>query len=1159
MKKNNYKIKFSCLGIFFISFFTFSDVSHAADIEAAASRTSGVAPLSVHFNADLTASSETERSFHDLEYSWNFGDPTAGNWGTNNKLKNEDKGPVAAHVYETPGTFTTTLTVRDADGVVDTKTFEVVVSDPDVVYAGTLTTCVNNIGDNLFTGCPIGANQINNNDPTSSTVINAAGDGERLLFKRGYVASLSSVPAWPKSDGPVTIGAYGTCNTPNSQGICSNAPVFNTTLGFITIDYMQDLRVIDIRTIGSFSYGGINDMQKILFLRIDVEDALGGNAIGWGHFNDSTPMTIDEMGIIDCRVIDSAQYGLYVGGERMALMGNIFSDSGTTHLVRSWQAYKSVISHNTFDSSTTEGDGQRPLLKFTGPDDIFQDPEHCTPVASTGCLENYTEMSVISDNVFGAAGAIPITIAPQSAAADTQLSDIIFERNKILRDWGMYYPSSNMNGGILVVGNYINVRNNIIDFSHAQEDSDGIYIDKYPGGSIGCMIYNNTIYRSDSANDYNYGIYIDSGVVNTSVRNNYVSFPLVTGPRAAVYDSGTGTFSSDNILTNTPYFIDPDNANPLLRNFSLTSNSTEAIDQGTIVPVFDDFTGQSRVGTYDIGAFAYESVDDTTPPTITSVSSNKTNGIYTTGEVIDIDVTFSELVSSGNVTVTLETGTVDRSCTFTVSGASTGTCNYIVQAGDTTSDLTVNTIAGTIADTATNAMVNFVPATNLAANKALVIDTTLPTITINNGTDTGPTSDDTINLTAVDTNLNTASLAYGFSVNNVCDASDTYSTSFTNSTDFHITTMHTDYLCARASDLAGSSRYQLVGQLNVSDTTPPVLSAGTPSGTLPAGTVATTLSLTTNENATCKYGTAASTAYGSITNTFTTTGGTSHSSTLTGLTNGNSYSYYVRCSDGDSNINTSDYTINFSVANATVSSGGGGGGGSSSKDTAPPRNTSILIHNGDAKTASSTVKLTLTARDEDRKLYMQISDSANYTGAPWKTFTTTSSWTFSQGNGLRTLYARFKDSKGNVSGTVIDSIVLEEANAPAYVAPQTQTTTKPTTQTSGHTFKLNMGMGAKGSEVVELQKRLRSAGFFTYPTNSGYYGQITTNAVTQYQRHRGISPTGYVGPLTRAELNKGSTGGEEISIKSFVQLLIALGVIPQEKAELALSYIETLP
>lgn len=99
-----------------------------------------------------------------------------------------------------------------------------------------------------------------------------------------------------------------------------------------------------------------------------------------------------------------------------------------------------------------------------------------------------------------------------------------------------------------------------------------------------------------------------------------------------------------------------------------------------------------------------------------------------------------------------------------------------------------------------------------------------------------------------------------------------------------------------------------------SDTTPPVLSSGQPSGTLAAGTTSATLSLATNEAATCKYATTANVAYSSMTNAFTTTGSTSHSTTVTGLSNGNNYSYYARCADTANNANTNDFAISFSVA-----------------------------------------------------------------------------------------------------------------------------------------------------------------------------------------------------------------------------------------------------
>ncbi|UCD02612.1 MAG: fibronectin type III domain-containing protein [Candidatus Aenigmatarchaeota archaeon] len=97
---------------------------------------------------------------------------------------------------------------------------------------------------------------------------------------------------------------------------------------------------------------------------------------------------------------------------------------------------------------------------------------------------------------------------------------------------------------------------------------------------------------------------------------------------------------------------------------------------------------------------------------------------------------------------------------------------------------------------------------------------------------------------------------------------------------------------------------------------PPVRSNGQPTGTLPAGTNQTTISLDTDEDATCKYDTTSGTSYSAMPNTFSTTGGTSHSQLITSLTNGSSYTYYVRCQDTSGNANTDDYLISFSVASS---------------------------------------------------------------------------------------------------------------------------------------------------------------------------------------------------------------------------------------------------
>ena len=120
------------------------------------------------------------------------------------------------------------------------------------------------------------------------------------------------------------------------------------------------------------------------------------------------------------------------------------------------------------------------------------------------------------------------------------------------------------------------------------------------------------------------------------------------------------------------------------------------------------------------------------------------------------------------------------------------------------------------------------------------------------------------------------------------------------------------------ADLNGGTirRIRYVGQPG-GDTTPPVRSNGQPTGTLPAGTSQTSLSLATSENATCRYATTAGVAYGSMPNTFTTTGATAHSTTVTGLVNGVSYTYYVRCQDTAANANTDDFVITFSVSAST--------------------------------------------------------------------------------------------------------------------------------------------------------------------------------------------------------------------------------------------------
>ena len=136
-------------------------------------------------------------------------------------------------------------------------------------------------------------------------------------------------------------------------------------------------------------------------------------------------------------------------------------------------------------------------------------------------------------------------------------------------------------------------------------------------------------------------------------------------------------------------------------------------------------------------------VIDTTAPTVQSVSSSTADGTYTTGDVITITVVFSEAVtvntSGGTPQLTLETGSTDQTASYASgSGTTTLAFSYTVQDGDTASDLNYKATSSlalngaTIQDAAGNSATLTLPATggsdSLAANSALVIDTTAPTV-----------------------------------------------------------------------------------------------------------------------------------------------------------------------------------------------------------------------------------------------------------------------------------------------------------------------------------------------------------------------------------------------------------------------------------------------
>ena len=271
------------------------------------------------------------------------------------------------------------------------------------------------------------------------------------------------------------------------------------------------------------------------------------------------------------------------------------------------------------------------------------------------------------------------------------------------------------------------------------------------------------------------GVY--TGTATTSDRNTWLSRITTAGS----WTLATGTSPTPSFGTTLPFA----SANPTVTSLATTSGPSAG---GTSVVITGTgFTGASAVvfgstsatgftvnsatqitatapagsaGTVDItvttvgGTSATSAADQFTyvaPPTITSISSTKGNGSYNATVLVPITVTFSAAVTvTGVPTLALNSG---GSASFASgSGTATLTFNYTVGATDNATNLDCSsTTALALAGGTINATTGGTAATltlptpgganSLGINKAIVIDTTPPTIvSINRLTPTGQTT-----------------------------------------------------------------------------------------------------------------------------------------------------------------------------------------------------------------------------------------------------------------------------------------------------------------------------------------------------------------------------------------------------------------------------------
>lgn len=218
--------------------------------------------------------------------------------------------------------------------------------------------------------------------------------------------------------------------------------------------------------------------------------------------------------------------------------------------------------------------------------------------------------------------------------------------------------------------------------------------------------------------------------------------------------------------------------------------------------------------------------------------------------------------------------------------------------------------------------------------------------------------------------------------------------------------------CANVNTSAATAGWTGVA----SDTTPPILTSGQPttSQICSANPLGVTMTILTNEAATCKFSTS-DIAYASMSGTFDTTGGTSHSEILS-LACSASYTYYVRCMDTAGNANLSSYSIAFTV-------------GAPTGDTTPPTCTIALPAADPYTTSSQTVNVSGTASDDVAVSSVTWENNRGGSG----TCTGTTSWsvtgiTLLHGDNVITITAL--DAAGN---SATDTVTVDMDTPPAIV------------------------------------------------------------------------------------------------------------------------------
>jgi len=316
-----------------------------------AARTSGTAPLAVHFDSvGTTSTASGTDTFRQVTYAYDFGDERGQKWSVSGLPKNtQTGGPLAAHVFDVAGTYNVSVRATDAAGNVSTASVSITVQDPNAVYAGAKTVCISMTAD--FSGCPSGAAQ------QSKLPSGTGWNGKRWLLHAGQ--DFSSLGRIDIQDGNVgvQVASFGSGAKPvvNSVGVGDFRPA--------TATFASDIVIMGLQTKGEVAQA---IGKRVLFYKNDLSGDAGfrfGDLGGWGLYDPYRSVPTSQFyNPTELFFVENTSTGntttnggnAFGWGARMAWMGNDFGVT-TYHNLRVTQSYKSFYGHNRLRGISSTG------------------------------------------------------------------------------------------------------------------------------------------------------------------------------------------------------------------------------------------------------------------------------------------------------------------------------------------------------------------------------------------------------------------------------------------------------------------------------------------------------------------------------------------------------------------------------------------------------------------------------------------------------------------------------------------------------------------------------------------------------------------------------------------------------------------------------------